>query len=118
MSCNACGLLYKIAGEHYGTESVIIDNKFCPNCGTPLTPPQPLTLEELRGMDGKPVWVVTLEEADLNPPFWAIVDTANGHRSRGARLVGVENHDDFGAYELYNETWLAYPTEPGREDEG
>lgn len=82
------------------------------------TPPQPLTLDELRGMDGKPVWVVTLEDAELNPPYWAIVDTANEHRSRGARLVGVENHDDFGAYELYNETWLAYPTEPGRGDWG
>lgn len=45
---------------------------FCPKCGRPLTEEavnaanDPLTLDELREMDGEPVWVTPLG-------FWALV---------------------------------------------
>jgi hypothetical protein len=35
---------------------------FCPICGKPLTDPKPLTLEELRAREGKPVWVKVDDE--------------------------------------------------------
>lgn len=58
--------------------------KFCPMCGKPLTesawaglerklsalePNDPLTLEELREMDGEPVWL----ETNKDRPQWAFV---------------------------------------------
>lgn len=70
--------------------------------GTPLTPPQPLTLEELRGMDGKPVYVVCLKSDTLS--CW-------GYVTDGC-VVGY--HASFGFSE-HGKTWLAYPTEPGRD---
>ena len=76
---------------------------------------EPLTLEELREMDGKLVWVEVLEGGDKNPPYWAIVDTANGRRSRSVRLISYIDGDS-GAYELYGETWLAYRTKPERSE--
>ena len=66
------------------------------------TPNDPLTLEELREIDGEPVWV---ERYDGGPSRWAIVGdfeslygvyfcTAQG----GLRLP----------YDEYGKTWLAY----------
>ena len=34
--CDYCGLIYKLDGASYGTTDEIIDNKFCPMCGTRL----------------------------------------------------------------------------------
>jgi hypothetical protein len=65
---------------------------------------EPLTIEELKLMNGEPVWIVSLEDVKNNPPFYAIVD----------RPIDVGVHlidyipDDFGSYELYTKTWLAY----------
>ena len=34
--CDYCRLIYKLDGASYGTDSVIIKNRFCPMCGRKL----------------------------------------------------------------------------------
>ena len=65
----------------------------------------PLTLEQLREMDGKPVWIVRLED---NLGWWAIV-----------RLGNDRANTDYGAYFMlsdYGKTWLAYAYQPAHID--
>lgn len=64
-----------------------------------LTPPPnaPLTLEELQGMDGEPVWVI--QPDNILPPFWGVVD------AKGGTVVGVLY---CGTFEDYDTEWLAY----------
>ncbi len=67
----------------------------------------PLTLEELQGMDGEPVWVVPLNDFDILPANYLV----NAY----AEQIVV---DKFGAYldfEDYGKTWLAYRRKPGEE---
>lgn len=63
-------------------------------------PNDPLTLEELREMDGEPVWVVPLNDFEILPANYLV----NAY----AEQIVV---DKFGAYldfEDYGKTWLAY----------
>ena len=75
---------------------------------------EPLTLDELRQMDGEPVWVVTLDGTD--EPRWEIVVSAGEH---GIDLIcvlnGVETRD-YADFDLYNDTWLAYRAKPERSE--
>ena len=67
-------------------------------------PNDPLTLEELREMDGEPVWVVPLNDFDILPANYLV----NAY----AEQIVV---DKFGAYldfEDYGKTWLAYRRKP------
>ena len=71
-----------------------------------ITPPpnDPLTLEELREMDGEPVWVVPLNDFEILPANYLV----NAY----AEQIVV---DKFGAYldfEDYGKTWLAYRRRP------
>ncbi len=64
----------------------------------------PLTLEELREMDGEPVWVVPLNDFDILPANYLV----NAYEEQ----IVV---DKFGAYldfEDYGKTWLAYRRKP------
>lgn len=73
----------------------------------PLQPNDPLTLEELREMDGEPVWVVPLNDFEILPANYLV----NAY----AEQIVV---DKFGAYldfEDYGKTWLAYRRKPGEE---
>ena len=68
---------------------------------------EPLTLEELWGMDGEPVWVVPLNDFDILPANYLV----NAY----AEQIVV---DKFGAYldfEDYGKTWLAYRRRPEEE---
>ena len=71
-----------------------------------LTPPnEPLTLEQLREMDGEPVWIVRLED---NLGWWAIV-----------RLRNDRANTDYGAYFMlsdYGKTWEVYAYPPAHID--
>lgn len=61
----------------------------------------PLTLEQLREMDGQPVWIVRLED---KLGWWAIV-----------RLRNDRANTDYGAYFMlsdYGKTWIAYTYPP------
>ena len=71
---------------------------------------KPLTLDELKQMDGEPIWVVTLDGTD--EPRWEIVVSAG---KCGIDLIcvlnGVETRD-YADFDLYNYTWLAYRNKP------
>ena len=67
-----------------------------------LTPPnEPLTIEELREMDGKPVWIVDVGPHKWYGPGWAIVDRDNC-------LVRTVKNWNAVFFESYGERWLAY----------
>ena len=64
---------------------------------------KPLTLDELREMGGEPVYIAENQE------YWAVV---NGFDERGIYLLSYGNPDDYGYFELYGKTWLAYRHKP------
>ena len=74
-----------------------------------LTPPnEPLTLEELREMDGEPVWL----EYSNGAHQWHIVKDIVGYANINVirwRDGGLESIQDYG------KTWLAYRCPPERE---
>lgn len=50
--------------------------EYCPGCGDPLSqaPNEPLSIEQLRQMDGEPVYIVFLPDTDGEKlQFWALV---------------------------------------------
>ena len=68
---------------------------------TPLIPPpnDPLTLEELREMNGEPVWVECLGSKDYS--VWAIVC-----------LNGIQTKYFYADFDYYGDEWLAYRRKP------
>ena len=79
-----------------------------------LTPPnEPLTLEQLREMDGEPVWVKCLKPNKyINPPVrWRILEKSI------AGTFGVWDGEDGLIERNYGTDWLAYRCPPeGEED--
>lgn len=65
---------------------------------------EPLTLEQLREMDGRPVWIVGITQKWLSPR-WAIVDRDNC-------LVRTAINWSPVFFENYGRTWLAYAYPP------
>lgn len=71
-----------------------------------LTPPnEPLTIEELREMNGEPVWIVDVGPHKWYGPGWAIVDRDNC-------LVRTVKNWNAVFFESYGERWLAYRRPP------
>ena len=71
-----------------------------------LTPPnEPMTLEQLREMDGEPVWIVDVGPHKWYGPGWAIVDRDNC-------LVRTVKNWNAVFFESYGERWLAYRRPP------
>ena len=64
-------------------------------------PNEPMTLEQLREMDGKPVWIVDVGPHKWYGPGWAIVDRDNC-------LVRTVKNWNAVFFESYGERWLAY----------
>ena len=62
-----------------------------------------LTLDELRQMEGQPVYIVE------NTEYWAIV---NSFDQAGVYLLSYGNPDDYGYFGFYGKTWLAYRQKP------
>ena len=60
---------------------------------------EPLTVDELRRMEGQPVYIVE------NTEYWAIV---NSFDQAGVYLLSYGNPDDYGYFGFYGKTWLAY----------
>ena len=77
-----------------------------------LTPPnEPLTLEQLREMDGEPVWVKCLKPSQYTDPpeRWRILEKSiTGH-------FGVWNGDCALIERNYGTDWLAYRRPPEGE---
>lgn len=69
---------------------------------------EPMTLDELRKMDGEPVWVVCLEpERYYEPPIgWRIIEKSI------VGTFGVWNDSSCLAERDYGKTWLAYRQKP------
>ena len=67
-------------------------------------PNDPMTLEELREMDGEPVWVVQTD--NLLPPFWGLID---------AKDETVANSVYSATFEDYGTEWQAYRRRPEEE---
>ena len=76
-----------------------------------LSPPnEPLTMEQLREMDGEPVWIVDVGPHKWYGPGWAIVDRDNC-------LVRTAKNWNPVFFERYGERWIAYRRPPeGEED--
>ena len=70
---------------------------------------EPLTLDELRGMDGEPVWVVCGIYADWRIPEFIDEGAYKGFIKFSDR--SAEPISDYG------KTWLAYDHKPGGEQE-
>lgn len=127
MSCEYCnGTEYMYYAEDHGTiacvevvhETLVVDLyrdyaempiKFCPVCGSPLSDPTPLTLEQLRGMDGEPVFTKTIGvvgsgrwELIVFDDHWLYCKTA--HEDYKITLIEFKN--------TYGKTWLAYTHKP------
>lgn len=76
-----------------------------------LTPPsEPLTLGQLREMDGEPVWIVDIGGRNWYGPGWAIVDREND-------LVRTVKNWNPVFFEKYGERWLAYYRPPERQED-
>lgn len=69
---------------------------------------EPLTIEELREMDGDPVWIVDVGPHKWYGPGWAIVDRDNC-------LVRTVKNWNAVFFESYGERWLAYRRPPEGE---
>ena len=74
----------------------------------------PLTLDELRQMDGEPIWVVTLDGTD-EPRREMVVFAGKYGIDLICVLNGVET-SDYADFDLYNDTWLAYRNKPVKEE--
>lgn len=79
--------------------------KYCPICGS-LTEPQihrkPLTIKELRKLDGKPVWVECFEYPEISAYYIAKKDK----QTNRMECWGYDNtrFDEIN----YGEVWVAY----------
>jgi len=66
---------------------------------------EPLTLDELREMDGKPVWAIGKRSLGTEVNGWMLV-SATSSRPAALDFTGVCNLDSYG------KTWIAYRTKP------
>lgn len=84
----------------------IREARFCGTCGRPingyLPPNPPLTLDELRQMDGDPVWIELVGEGLIPTKAWGIVN---------AELELASGNSFSFRFEDYY-VWLAYRRRP------
>ena len=84
-------------------EQVLYDIQHVPT----LTPPnEPLTLDELREMNGEPVWGKSL--ITDKPGEWFILRVVEMSKTWFIACAGAEQ--GFGDKDTYGKTWLAYRT--------
>lgn len=93
----------------------------CPMCGRPLEgrfeivpekeANEPLTLEQLREMDGEPVWGKSLITG--KPGEWFILRVVEMSKTWFIACAGAEQ--GFGDKDTYGETWVAYRRPPEGE---
>ena len=69
----------------------------------------PLTLEELRGLEGEPVWVETIGYIGVRDGNYALV---KGFDDEYVYLPSIADPDDLGSIDLYGEDWIAYRRRP------
>lgn len=145
MSCKACEAIenwkdmnarYAISDLFYKIESALVnvaydaenntrgtctsgryELNYCPICGEPLSPPVPLTLEQLREMDGESVYVVVIDSLNFADPLdaingWGIARQSWVRLWDSGRFDLIHIDHDFSDY---GKTWLAYTRKPAEE---
>lgn len=84
------------------------------------TPNEPLTLEQLREMDGEPVWVKQLKGLSVCDTDWAVVEFRLAPDVKHDKIrvwwPGSED-EDTPSEDDYGKTWLAYRRPPEGEEE-
>jgi len=104
------------SGEFEDEDGKFQKFNFCPICGKPFNEAgkkilaarraapenEPLTLEQLRQMDGEPVWIALLNIAK-QPTCEVITKICED----GIHTVGAGG-SDYASFGLYDKTWLAY----------
>jgi len=91
-------------GDNYRANQIIDAFDSAPEVeAEPLPTNDPLTLEELRGMDGEPVWIVPMRGSG-GFCTWMLVD-AEYELCR-------EAHGKMAVFENCGKTWLAYRRKP------
>ena len=103
-------------GFNYGLNQAMWEIANAPT----LTPPnEPLTLEELREMDGHPVWVKRLKGLSVCDTDWAVVEFRLEPDVKHDKIrvwwPGSEE-EDTPSEDDYGKTWLAYRRPPEGED--
>ena len=77
-------------------------------------PNEPLTLEQLREMDGEPVWIKRLKGLSVCDTGWAVVDVCPNQIR--VWWFGSEVEDEPSEKD-YGETWLAYRCPPEKQED-
>lgn len=95
--------LYKPEYQCWYGRSSSFPEEICEVLADLTTPPAnpPLTPDQLREMDGEPVWIRT--KYDASKSFWAIVNTKGDQ---------VESYARVELFEDYWSDWLAYRRKP------
>ena len=91
--------------------SALHDKTITPTIAPP--PNDPLTLEELREMDGEPVWIETTDIKKANR--WAFVDVGSEVVRFFETRCGVKCPVMGNLFRTYGKTWLAYRRKPEEE---
>jgi len=96
------GFYQTAADDVYNPE---IDVNFCPNCGRPLAEPKPLTLEERKQREDKPVWVKFDEQSE-----WCLI----AHVLTEGYIGFYNSNCNYKLREFkdYKITWQAFDHEP------
>ena len=88
---HTCSLRYGEVEEYHSMFAAMLEESM---------PNEPLTLEQLREMDGEPVWVVLVDEKFSGLNGWYLVHHGSAYL---ARIDDWELDDD-----KYGVEWLAY----------
>lgn len=107
---NGCGMKSEWAEQYDIMQTCLEAVKVC-SVDTNKT--SPLTLEQLREMDGQPVWI--MEAPDWG--HWELSEDAGDYLTdRDPELYGLTYPDPEGKGGLHKLGWIAYAYKPGRID--
>lgn len=96
---------YLHTGEPIPADVLISDIQMMPP--TLTQPNEPLSIEQLREMDGEPVWVVPTGKCKWATRQWCVLAADE------ALIPGVDHW--WWSFEGYSETWIAYCRPPEGE---
>ena len=103
-------------GYNAGLDRALYSIAYAPT----LTPPnEPLTIEQLREMDGEPVWVTSARERGNIPSRWVLFAGVSKSKRNSDVFVFATTGGIAQGYEAvnYGKTWNAYRRPPeGEED--
>ena len=105
-------------GDPEGGETICKDCLVPENSPTLAPPNEPLTLEELRKMNGEPVWVKRLKGLSVCDTGWAVIEYAAGViKGEFWRILWPGSEVcDTPLTSNYGKTWLAYRRPPEGEE--